>query len=82
MMDGDPSAVQNYSGVQTFVADWYGVITSFSWGVMVPLFVAVLIGSLLLSKSAKQNKSSKIRNDIGIQSASAVLLFLRQMKKQ
>jgi hypothetical protein len=47
------------SGLSAFIAQWYGALITMSWAVLVPLFIGVLLLSLVLFK--KLNRGSAIK---------------------
>lgn len=47
------------SGLVSWIGGWYQVLTSLSWGVMVPIFIAVLLASLVLFK--KMNRGGAVK---------------------
>lgn len=60
MMDGAPQSSQSILGhIQIWVGSWYGLLNDMAWQLMVPLFVAVLIFSLVVLK--KSNRGSLLK---------------------
>lgn len=59
-MVGNGSAdVGPLSGVVSWIGGWYQVLTSLSWGVMVPIFIAVLVFSLIMFKKLDRGGAVK-----------------------
>lgn len=60
MVDGQQADSQSLLGqIQAWVSTWYGLLMDLSWQVMVPLFLAVLLFSLVMLKNA--NRGSMIK---------------------
>lgn len=58
-MTGGDSDVGPLSGLASFIGGWYKILTELSWTVMVPLFVAILIVSLVLFKKMDRGGAIK-----------------------
>lgn len=59
MVGNGSSDVGPLSGVANWIGGWYQTLTALSWTVMVPLFVAILIFSLLLFKKMDRGGAAK-----------------------
>ncbi|UJW28650.1 hypothetical protein L3Q67_25635 [Saccharothrix sp. AJ9571] len=47
------------AGLQTWISDWYGVLTSIAWEVLVPLFLAFTVIALVLFKKMDRGAAIK-----------------------
>ena len=59
MVGGDTQVWGPLSGLASWIGGWYQVLNSMAWTVMVPLFIGVLLISMLLFKN--MNKGSAIK---------------------
>ena len=60
--DGQESvhvAPSGLSGLESFIADWYGTLVSMSWGVLVPLFIGFLLLGLVFFKKMDRGSAFK-----------------------
>ena len=53
------AAPSGLSGVESFIADWFGTLVSMSWGVLVPLFIGFLLIGLVFFK--KMDRGSAVK---------------------
>lgn len=58
-MTGGEAAWGPFSGLGAWIGGWYGVINNMAWTVLVPLFIAVLLLGLLLSKKLDRGSAIK-----------------------
>ncbi|GAP59999.1 hypothetical protein AHiyo1_34200 [Arthrobacter sp. Hiyo1] len=53
------AAPSGLSGLESFIADWYGTLVSMSWGVLVPLFIGFLLIGLVFFKKMDRGSAFK-----------------------
>ncbi|MDP9904555.1 hypothetical protein [Arthrobacter bambusae] len=53
------AAPSGLSGLESFIADWYGTLVSMSWGVLVPLFIGFLLLGLVFFKKMDRGSAFK-----------------------
>ncbi|MET0886598.1 MAG: hypothetical protein ABWX92_09130 [Mycetocola sp.] len=58
-MVGGNSYVGPLSGVAEFIGQWYGVLNAVAWEAMVPIFIAVLLFSLIMFKKMDRGGALK-----------------------
>ncbi|WP_394941225.1 hypothetical protein [Psychromicrobium sp. YIM B11713] len=53
------AAPSGLSGLEGFIAEWYGALVSMSWGVLVPLFIGFLLIGLVFFKKMDRGSAFK-----------------------